>query len=57
MNKMLVYTTHLHVTATEDQKKKMETYAKTNLIPISDVVRKAIDEYLKGQELENSEPT
>ena len=53
MRKMLVYTEQLYVFISKEQKKALEKYASINLTSISDIIRKAIDEYLQNHPLKD----
>ena len=55
MRKLDVYTERLYVFISKDQKTKLEKYADKKVLKISDVVRIAIDEFLKNHASEIEE--
>jgi len=52
---MLVYTEIVFVYVSKEQKRKLQEYAGKKLISMTDIVRNAIDEYLKNHPLESDE--
>jgi len=55
MKKMLVYTEIVFVYVSKEQKRKLQEYAGKKLISMTDIVRNAIDEYLKNHPIEDEE--
>jgi len=55
MRKLDVYTERLYLFISKEQKKKLEEYAVKKVLKISDIVRIAIDEFLKNHSQEVEE--
>jgi len=55
MRRMRVYTEELFVYISKEQKEKLLKIADENLVTISDIVRKIIDEYIKNYQFEDEE--